>query len=58
MVGSENGGWGTVSYIVSWVVVLGYIVLLGLFTGFLYYDASTLQGRPYFVCTKEMEKWA
>jgi hypothetical protein len=25
---------------------------LGLFTGFLYYDASTLQGRPYFVCTK------
>jgi hypothetical protein len=26
--------------------------LLGLFTGFLYYDTSTLQGRPDFVCTK------
>jgi hypothetical protein len=32
--------------------------LLGLFTGFLYYDASTLRGHPYFVCTKGSGKWA
>jgi hypothetical protein len=36
----------------------GYIILLGLFTGFLYYDESTLRGRPCFVCTKGMGKWA
>jgi hypothetical protein len=32
--------------------------LLVLFRGFLYYDASTLRGRPYFVCTKGSGKWA
>jgi hypothetical protein len=37
---------------------LWIVFLLGLFTGFLYYDASTLQGHPYFVCTKGSGKWA
>jgi hypothetical protein len=32
--------------------------LLGLFTGFLYYDVSTLRGHLYFVCTKGSGKWA
>jgi hypothetical protein len=32
--------------------------LLGLFTGFLYYDTSTLRGRPHFICTKGSGKWA
>jgi hypothetical protein len=31
---------------------LDIIIILGLCTRFLYYDASTLQGCPYFVCTK------
>jgi hypothetical protein len=37
---------------------LDFIILLGLFTGFLYYDVSILRGRPYFVCTKGSGKWA
>jgi hypothetical protein len=37
---------------------LDLLFLLGLFTGFLYYDASTLQGCPYLVCTKGSGKWA
>jgi hypothetical protein len=31
---------------------LWIVFLLELFTGFLYYNASTLRGHPYFVCTK------
>jgi hypothetical protein len=37
---------------------LDLLFLLGLFTGFLYYDTSTLRGHPYFVCTKGSGKWA
>jgi hypothetical protein len=34
------------------------LCLLGLFTGFTYYNASTLRGCPYFICTKGSGKWA
>jgi hypothetical protein len=33
------------------------LFLLGLFTGFLYYGVSTLQGYSCFVCTEGMRSW-
>jgi hypothetical protein len=37
---------------------LSGLFLLRLVTGFVYYAMSTLQGHPYFVCTKGNGKWA
>jgi hypothetical protein len=51
--------WMSLIYEKNWGLFhVSYLsFLLGLFTGFLYYDVSTLQGYSCFVRTKGMRRW-